>query len=150
MRKRFAALLLSVIISFKQQDIEPRLLSSAVLALTEYDEPGIGKPLLEREKEALMKAQSVDDTFDVLRPHMTFFNYEILQFLIEQMGSRDDNINLQKFLQEFRRFCRRSVFEIPSNVLGHSAEKVVDQQKFWHKNNQAVQGSFFSPVCERI
>ena len=142
MRKRFAALLLSVIISFKQQDIEPRLLSSAVLALTEYDEPGIGKPLLEREKEALMKAQSVDDTFDVLRPHMTFFNYEILQFLIEQMGSRDDNINLQKFLQEFRRFCRRSVFEIPSNVLGHSAEKVVDQQKFCIKITKQFKAAF--------
>ena len=130
MRKKFASLLLSVVHSLKRQGIDPRELATAILALTEYDDPAIGKPLLERDKDALMKAQTVDHAFDVLRPHMTFFNYEILEFLIEEMGSFNDKHKLQKFLQEFRRFCRRSVFEIPPNVLGHSAEKVVDQQKF--------------------
>ena len=130
MRKKFASLLVNVINSFKRQGIDPRELASSVLALTEYEDPAIGKPLLERHKEALVKAQTVDHTFDVLRPHMTFFNYEILEFLIEEMGSPNDKHKLQKFLQEFKRFCRRSVFEIPPNVLGHSAEKVVNQQKF--------------------
>ena len=130
MRKKFASLLVNVINSFQHQGVDPRRLASTVLALVEYDDPAIGKPLLEREKHALMTAQNVDDSFDVLRPHMTFFNYEILEFLIEQIGSLNDRHNLQKFLQEFERFCRRSVFEIPPNVLGHSAEKVVDQQKF--------------------
>ena len=130
MRKKFASLLLNVVHSFKRQNIDPRELATGILALTEHDDPAISKPLLERHKDALMKAQTVDHTFDVLRPHMTFFNYEILEFLIEEMGSPDDKHKLQKFLQEFRRFCRRSVFEIPPNVLGHSAEKVVGQQKF--------------------
>ena len=130
MRKKFASLLVNVINSFQHQDINPRRLASTVLALTEHNDPAIGKPLLERHKDALMKAQTVDHTFDVLRPHMTFFNYEILEFLIEEMGSPNDKQKLQKFLQEFKRFCRRSVFEIPPNVLGHSAEKMIDQQKF--------------------
>ena len=130
MRKKFASLLVDVINSFKDRHTDPRELASAVLALTEYEDPAIGKPLLEREKDSLKKAQLVDDTFDVLRPHMTFFNYEILEFLIEKMGLPNIKDDLQKFLQEFRRFCRRSVFEIPTNVLGHSAEKVIDQQKF--------------------
>ena len=130
MRKKFASLLVNVINSFKRQGIDPRELASSVLALTEHNDPAIGKPLLERHKDALMKAQTVDHTFDVLRPHMTFFNYEILEFLIEEMGSPNDKHKLQTFLQEFRRFCRRSVFEIPPNVLGHSTEKLIDQQKF--------------------
>ena len=53
---------------------------------------------------------------------MIFFNYEILEFLIEEMGSPNDKHKLEMFLQEFRRFCSRSVFEIQPNVLGHSAE----------------------------
>ena len=130
MRKKFASLLLSVINSFQHQGIDPRKLATAILVLTEYDDPAVGKPLLERDKEALLKAQTIDHTFDILRPHMTFFNYEILEFLIEEMGLSNDKQNLQKFLQEFRRFCRRSVFEIPANVLGHSTEKVIDQQRF--------------------
>ena len=130
MRKKFASLLVSVVSSFKHQGIKPRLLASTILALTEYDDYSIGKPLLEKDKDALMRAQTIDDIFDVLRPHMTFFNYELLEFLIEEVGSPNDNRKLQHFLQEFRRFCRRSVFEIPPNVLGHSTEKVVNQQKF--------------------
>ena len=130
MRKKFASLLVNVVNSLKRQGINTRELATTVLALTEYDDPAIGKPLLEREKETLKKAQSIDDTFDILRPHMTFFNYEILEFLIEKMGLLSDKDDLQKFLHDFIGFCRRSVFEIPANVLGHSAEKVVDQQKF--------------------
>ena len=130
MRKKFASLLLNVVHSFKCQNIDPRELATGILALTEHDDPAIGKPLLERHKDALMKAQTVDHTFDVLRPHMTFFNYEILEFLIEEMGSPNDKHKLQKFLQEFRRFCKQSVFKIRPNALGHSAEKVVDQHKF--------------------
>ena len=130
MRKKFASLLVSVVNSFKRQGYNPRELATATLALTEYNDPDIGKPLLEKDKDALMKAQTVDHSFDVLRPHMTFFNYEILEFLIEEMGSSDDKCKLQKFLQDFKRFCRRSIFEIPPNMLGHSAEKLVDQQKF--------------------
>ena len=130
MRKKFASLLLSVVTSFKRQGIDPRELATGILALTEHADPAVGKPLLERDKDALMRAQLVDHSFDVLRPHMTFFNYEILEFLIEEMGSPNDKLKLQTFLQEFRRFCRRSVFEIPPSVLGHSAEKAIDQQRF--------------------
>ena len=122
MRKKFASLLLSAVTSFKRQNIDPRELATGILALTEYDDPAIGKPLLKKDKEALMKAQSVDHIFDVLQPHMIFFNYEILEFLIEEMGSPNDKHELEMFLQEFRRFCSQSVFEIQPNVLGHSAE----------------------------
>ena len=133
MRKKFASLLVNVVNSFQHQEIDPRKVATTVLALTEYDDPAVGKPLLEREKQDLKKAQSIDDTFDIIRPHMTFFNYEILEFLIEQMGSPSDRDSLQKFLQEFRIFCRRSIFEISPSVLGHSAKKAINQQKFCMK-----------------
>ena len=41
MRKKFAALLVNVI---KEQNVEPTLLTFVVLALTEYNDPTIGKP----------------------------------------------------------------------------------------------------------
>ena len=56
MRKKFASLLVNVINSFKHQGIDPRELASAVLALTEYEDSAIGKPLLDREKGSLKKA----------------------------------------------------------------------------------------------
>ncbi|MGJ8945972.1 hypothetical protein AB9K17_24075, partial [Salmonella enterica subsp. enterica serovar Kentucky] len=46
MRKKFASLFVDVVNSFENQGIKPRKLATAVLALTEYDDPAIGKPLL--------------------------------------------------------------------------------------------------------
>ena len=44
---------------------------------------------------------------------MSFFNYEILKYLIERKGSKDDIIALTAFLNDFTIFCRRHVFEVP-------------------------------------
>ena len=115
MKKKFAALLWKTIESFKCQGISPQTLINGVLAVTEYEDPSIGKPLLEREKEVLAKAQSTDVIFNILRPHMTFFNYEILEFLIETIGSNEDMRALQDYLHHFRHFCRRSVLEVPKS-----------------------------------
>ena len=41
-----------------------------------------------------MKAKSVHEIFDTLEPYMSFFNYEILEFLIEGKGSEADKAAL--------------------------------------------------------
>ena len=144
MKKKFAALLWRTIESFKCQGISPRSLINGVFALTEYEDLSIGKPLLEWEKEALAKAQSIDVIFDILRPHMTFFNYEILEFLIETIGSTEDKQILQEYLHDFRCFCRRSVFEVPKSVFGHSSEKAIGQQYFHVKITKAFKSALLS------
>ena len=130
MKIKFASLLMDVIISFKRQGIDPDDITSCILAITEYDDPAIGKPLLEKQKEKFEGEQNINRIFNIVRPHMTFFNHEILKFVIEKIGSPDDKHNLQTFLDEFNDFCRRSVFELPSNTLGHSEENAADRQKF--------------------
>lgn len=144
MKKKFAALLWKTIESFKHQIISPQTLINGVLAVTEYEDPSIGKPLLEREKEALAKAHSIDAIFNILRPHMMFFNYEILEFLIETIGSNEDKHMLQQYLHDFRCFCRRSIFEVPKSIFGHSSEKVVQQQYFHVKITKTFKAAFLS------
>ena len=144
MKKKFAALLWKTIESFKCQGINPRTVINGVFALTEYEDPSVGKPFLEREKEALSKAQNIDMIFDILRPHMTFFNYEILEFLIETIGSTEDKRILQEYLYDFRCFCRRSVFEVPKSIFGHSSEKAIGQQYFHVKITKAFKSALLS------
>ena len=98
--------------SFEQRGITPQTLASALLDLTVYKDPSASScfiPLLKEKEETLMRAQSVHETFHALRPHMSFFNYEILQFLIEGKGSKDDKVALATFLTNFEKFCRRHV-----------------------------------------
>ena len=142
MKKKFAKLQWNTVESFKQQGMSPRSLITGVLAITEHEDPSIGKPLLEREKEALAKVQNIDAIFDIIRPHMSFFNYEILEFLIETAGSKEDKRALKVYLHDFRHFCRRSVFEVPKNNFGHSPEKGVGQRDFHVKITKIFKSAF--------
>ena len=78
-----------------------------------------------------MRAQSVRDIFHALRPHMSFFNYEILQFLIEGKGSDGDKAALCTYLTNFTEFCRRHVFEVPFRTYsnGHQIEGPKTKQR---------------------
>ena len=120
--------------SFEQRGITPQTLASALLDLTVYKDPSASScfiPLLKEKEEALKRAQSVHETFDALRPHMSFFNYEILQFLIEGKGSDDDKVALATFLRHSEEFCRRHVFEIPFTTYsnGHRLDNHKPKQR---------------------
>ena len=104
-RKEFALLCWKVRDSFERRDIKPRTLASVLLDLTVHEDSPDSYSLLKEKEEALMSAKSVHDTFDVLRPHMNFYNYEILQFLIEGKGSKDDKSALISFLKKFEDFA---------------------------------------------
>ena len=112
----------------------PLTLASALLDLTISEESSNGNsgiPLLKEKEAALMSAKSVHDIFHVLRPHMNFFNYEILQFLIKGKGSKEDKMALSAFLNKFEEFRKRHIFEVPFNVYsnGQSSDSPVTQQK---------------------
>ena len=133
-REEFALLCWKVRDSFEQRDIKPRTLASALLDLTineDLSDGNSGIPLLKEKAEALMSAKSVHDTFDVLRPHMNFFNYEILQFLIKGKGSKDDKMALSTFLKNFEEFCKRHIFEVPFTVYSNdqNSDNPIMQQR---------------------
>ena len=133
-REEFALLCWKVRDSFEQRDIKPRTLASALLDLTineDLSNGNSGIPLLKEKEEALMSAKSVHDTFDVLRPHMNFFNYEILQFLIKGKGSKDDKMALSTFLKNFEEFCKRHIFEVPFTVYSNdqNSDNPIMQQR---------------------
>ena len=133
-REEFALLCWKVRDSFEQRDIKPRTLASALLDLTineDLSNGNSGIPLFKEKEEALMSAKSVHDTFDVLRPHMNFFNYEILQFLIKGKGSKDDKMALSTFLKNFEEFCKRHIFEVPFTVYsnGQNSDNPIMQQR---------------------
>ena len=136
-REEFALLCWQVRDSFEQRDIKPRTLASALLDLAineDLSNGNSGIPLLKEKEEALMSAKSVHDTFDVLRPHMNFFNYEILQFLIKGKGSKDDKMALSSFLKNFKEFCKRHVFEVPFTVYsnGQNSNNIPIMQQRLH------------------
>ena len=52
-----------------------------------------------------------------LRDYISFFNYEIVQYLIELLGSPDDQTQLREYCSALDQFCQRNVFEVLAEVL---------------------------------
>ena len=131
---KFAHLCTKARDSFEERGIMPRILADTLMDLTVY-KPGSSChdiiPLFKEEGGTLRGAQSVRDIFHALRPHMSFFNYEILQFLIEGKGSDSDKVALSTYLTNFTEFCRRHVFEVPFRMYsnGHQIEGPKTKQR---------------------
>ena len=142
--------------SFEQRGITSQTLASALLDLTVYKDPSASScfiPLLKEKEEALMRAQSVHETFHALRPHMSFFNYEILQFLIEGKGSKDDKVALATFLTNFEKFCRRHVFEVPFTTYcnGHRLDNNKAKQRLHVKVTKHFKAALLiKSSCEAV
>ena len=70
--------------------------------------------------EALSSVTTIDATFFILGGHWSFFNYEILEYIIERLGDDNDKKSLEVFLEKFKTFCKHNIFEVraPSSI-GH-------------------------------
>ena len=64
----------------------------------------------------LRKTASVDDAMSVISSYCSFFNYHILEEIIENLGTEQDKMNLEKYKEEFSAYAQRHVFECPSEV----------------------------------
>ena len=52
----------------------------------------------------------------VVRSYSSFFNYEVLEHMIEQDGSGEDKENLLRYKENFLEYSRRRIYECPSKT----------------------------------
>ena len=68
--------------------------------------------------EALKRETTIDGVFSILGEHWSFFNYEILKFIIDREGDDNDKKCLKAYLEKFEAFCKRKVFEVSCDSYG--------------------------------
>ena len=64
----------------------------------------------------LRKTASVDDAMSVISSYCSFFNYRIVECIIENLGTEQDKMNLERYEEEFSVYAQRHVFECPAEV----------------------------------
>ena len=64
----------------------------------------------------LQKAETVDDIIKIIRDYSSFFNYHMLENIINNLGGEQDRRNLAKYLEEFAKYAKRKVFECPCEL----------------------------------
>lgn len=75
-----------------------------------------GEPVLRGQLQGLRKCQSIDDAMSVVNSYCSFFNYRMLEHIINKLGTERDKENLAKYKEEFTTYGERHVFRCPSEL----------------------------------
>ena len=114
-----------------EQRIPVRKFASSILALGAYD-PAPGerdRSLLNEHREEIKMAESIVEIFMILNAYWNYLNYDLLEYIIEHYGTRDDAERLMSYGKQLHSFCRRRIYEFPPES-GNESMLSPKQKKF--------------------
>ena len=110
----FQKLVSATIESLIRRDITLKRLVSHVMTLGTF-EPVFKEAkdirLLQYRITELKTAESIPDVFLILQDYFSFFNYDIIEHIIEAIGTEEDKVKLQKYKDKFNQYVKRRIFE---------------------------------------
>ena len=72
----------------------------------------------------LASAASVGEIFVILSEHLSFFNYGLLDVIVEDLGTEEEKQLLSEYKNNvLKPYLQRSIFEVPSDSISTSASK---------------------------
>ena len=113
---KFANLTKCIRKSLVDQHLDPKEIVSSILGIAP-SRPSTC-PILET-----LNVGSITSIYDVIihlqqNSYISFFNYHIVEYLINEYGTDEDKAELDKYITHFQDFCRRSIFEVPQRIHG--------------------------------
>ena len=73
-------------------------------------------PVFGRQLPRLRETENVDHAMSVISSYCSFFNYRIMECIIDNLGTEQDRTNLKRYKEEFSVYAQRHVFECPAEV----------------------------------
>ena len=116
--------------SLEHREVKVNDLAASLLTLGAFKSGIAEKSLLEEDETSIRQASCIADIFMTLTNYISFFNYEIIEHLVKDLGTENDSANLDRYVTAFNVFCRRSVFEVPSQVFGSATTSSTKFRKF--------------------
>ena len=71
------------------------------------------KPALQSFIKELRSAESIEDVLFIIRDYSSFFNYRVIEHIVEGLGTNQDRAELQNYKREFDEYAKRRVYECP-------------------------------------
>ena len=127
-KKKYASLTSSIRASLKQQGIMPAQLAEKLMDLEGFLplREGAKHRLLEDRVSEFTKATSIEEIFHILKEYCSFYNHEIIEYIVKEMGTSEDKANLEKYKKDFSEYCKHSVFECPFSSGSEKSSHHVD------------------------
>ena len=110
---QFQKLVSSTIQSFKRRRVPLDDLVSHVMTLGAFDtvfkESQV--PAFRFCFKELKAADTIPKVFMILNDYFSFFNYHIIEHIINTLGTKRDKAKLQRYKEDFIRYAKRRIFE---------------------------------------
>ena len=115
---KYQKLFSSTMESLKERKIHSKTVLSHLTTLGSVEPvyKDMGLPIFRRILPGLRKIEDIDDVMMTINDYCSYFNYQMLQHIIDKLGTEDDKANLLRYQEEFRKYAERHVFMCPSEV----------------------------------
>ena len=84
------------------------------------------KPALQTFFQELQNAGSVEKVLFIIRDYISFFNYHVIEHIVEGLGTDQDRAELQNYKRDFDQYSKRRVYECPPEYGSKSDADHVD------------------------
>ena len=84
------------------------------------------KPALQPFIKKLRSAKSIEDVLFIIRDYLSFFNYRVIEHIVDGLGTDQDRVELQNYEREFDEYSKRRVYECPPEYGSKSDAEHVD------------------------
>jgi hypothetical protein len=117
---KFQDLFSSTILSLKERNTSPQDLYSHLVCLgtlkptLSYDDPK--QPVLKHYFPQLRTAERIEEAMGIIGDYCSFFNFRIMEQIIDKLGTTKDKVNLTNYKKDFDDYARRHVYECPSEL----------------------------------
>ena len=114
--------------SLRKQNIPVGRLVAHLLSLHAFDPvyKDLQKPALQSFIKELRSAGSIEDVLFIIRDYVSFFNYHVIEHIVEGLGTNQDRAELQNYKREFDEYSKRRVYECPPEYGPKSDAQHVD------------------------
>lgn len=99
--------------SLHERNIPVPTLASRLCSLGAFTSVVPNKPLLEECLPQIRAASNTEDAFWILRDYFSFFNYHIIEHIIHELGTDDDQRQFYTYMEAFKEYSKRRCIEFP-------------------------------------
>ena len=113
--RKFGHLHSRVYESLCKQNVPVHKLVTHLLSLGAFDpvHKESQKPALQSFFQELRNARSIEDVLYIIRDNISFFNYHVIEHIVNELGTDRDRAELQNYERDFNEYSKRRVGECP-------------------------------------
>ena len=110
---KFYNLLSNFFKSLKERNIPVDDLKTHLMVLEAFDDDDQHQSAFNEQTEELEKASTINEVFKVIKVFCSFYNYGLIEHLINIVGSDEDKARFEEYESNFTEYAKRRIYECP-------------------------------------